>query len=480
MASDICQGARDRRSTRGALARDAARRRSPRRPPSCCATRSLASRRCSARSSKSSPPSSADRTPHDRGVAQSRGARPPDRHAGSRRSLETGHRARAGRESQHGPSRARGARRSGATAEHVALRPRPRARREPRSSIGCKPRIAELMAQFPTSPRSACSRSCAPKASTAATPRSRSRVRAVRPKPQPQPSLTTPDYGPGEMAESDWSPYEITFTDGQAPHRSGALVRAGPQQAEVLRALREQRPPRADGRARARVRALRGLRTSVQVRQPEARRAALGSAISPSTIRASSRSRATTSFDLSRCAAVTPTTSRVPRDRSGKSSARSSTAAPSATSTTCARSSPHWLDDIVDHRRRHKRTALERFADEREHLVALPRHPYDTARVVYRVCGIDGFVAWDGNRYAVPYDHVTDILPVRITQQRALRLRRRPALRRAPRARAARRGPEARPRRIPPARSTQEPYRSRSAPRRLRATWASAPPTSFV
>jgi hypothetical protein len=46
----------------------------------------------------------------------------------------------------------------------------------------------------------------------------------------------------------------------------------------------------------------------------------------------------------------------------------------------------------------------------------LPRHPYDTARVVYRICSIDGFVAWEGNAHAVPYDHVTDILPVRITQ----------------------------------------------------------------
>jgi hypothetical protein len=38
------------------------------------------------------------------------------------------------------------------------------------------------------------------------------------------------------------------------------------------------------------------------------------------------------------------------------------------------------------------------------------RHPYDTARVVYRVCGIDGFVDWEGNRYAVPYDQVTDLV----------------------------------------------------------------------
>jgi hypothetical protein len=77
----------------------------------------------------------------------------------------------------------------------------------------------------------------------------------------------------------------------------------------------------------------------------------------------------------------------------------------------------HWLDTIVDQRRRHGETPLDRFAREQEHLVPLPRHPYDTARVVYRVCTIDGFVAWEGNAYAVPYDHVTDILPVRITER---------------------------------------------------------------
>jgi hypothetical protein len=76
-----------------------------------------------------------------------------------------------------------------------------------------------------------------------------------------------------------------------------------------------------------------------------------------------------------------------------------------------------WIDRIVDPRRRHGRTCLERFAQEQPKLVPLPRHPYDTARVLYRVCSIDGFVDWEGNRYAVPYTHVTDLLPVRITQR---------------------------------------------------------------
>jgi hypothetical protein len=40
-------------------------------------------------------------------------------------------------------------------------------------------------------------------------------LRAVRPPPRPTPSLTTPDYAPGEMSESDWSPYEVRFTTGK-------------------------------------------------------------------------------------------------------------------------------------------------------------------------------------------------------------------------------------------------------------------------
>jgi hypothetical protein len=75
-----------------------------------------------------------------------------------------------------------------------------------------------------------------------------------------------------------------------------------------------------------------------------------------------------------------------------------------------------WLDRIVDPRKRHGTSALDRFRDEAPHLLPLPVHPYDTARVTYRLCSIDGYVEWQGNRYAVPYDHVTDFLPLRVTQ----------------------------------------------------------------
>lgn len=40
-------------------------------------------------------------------------------------------------------------------------------------------------------------------------------VRALRPKPKPKPSLKPPQWGPGKMAESDWSPYELTLVSGR-------------------------------------------------------------------------------------------------------------------------------------------------------------------------------------------------------------------------------------------------------------------------
>jgi transposase len=78
-----------------------------------------------------------------------------------------------------------------------------------------------------------------------------------------------------------------------------------------------------------------------------------------------------------------------------------------------------WMDRTCDVRRndKTKRVAIEEFAKEKPHLLPLPAHPYDTARVLYRVCSVDGYVSVDGNKYAVPYEYVTDILPLRVTER---------------------------------------------------------------
>jgi hypothetical protein len=78
-----------------------------------------------------------------------------------------------------------------------------------------------------------------------------------------------------------------------------------------------------------------------------------------------------------------------------------------------------WLDAIADLRplkRMRRRTRLELFAEEQPLLRPLPGHPYDTARVLYKLCDIEGFITWESNRYSLPYEYVTDILPVRITE----------------------------------------------------------------
>ncbi|MBK9000296.1 MAG: hypothetical protein IPM35_31645 [Myxococcales bacterium] len=61
-----------------------------------------------------------------------------------------------------------------------------------------------------------------------------------------------------------------------------------------------------------------------------------------------------------------------------------------------------WLDRIVDQRRRHGTTALERFALEARTLVPTSSSPLRHARVVYRLCSIDGLRRLAANRYAVP------------------------------------------------------------------------------
>jgi transposase len=240
------------------------------------------------------------------------------------------------------------------------------------------------------------------------------RMRRLRPPPRPAPSLTTPAYGPGEMAESDWSPYEITFADGhkeKVQAFSYVLTFSRRKFIELYR--HADLHALMDGHVKAFARfegcaerctydgqKLVVLRWEGQqpIYNPRFLAFAAHYEFRPRGVRGDPNAKP-----------------RVERgfwevERSffnGRSFVDLEDM-----KTQLAR----WLDTIVDPRRRYGKTPLDRFVDEHSCLVPLPRHPYDTARVVYRICSIDGFVAWEGNAYAVPYEHVTDILPVRITQ----------------------------------------------------------------
>jgi transposase len=240
-------------------------------------------------------------------------------------------------------------------------------------------------------------------------------VRKARPRPKPEPSLTTPTYGPGKMGECDWSPYEVPLLDQSVLKLQAfgyVLVASRRKYYAVfdsndLYALMDghvQTFDRFDGCAAAcKYDSQKPVVSRWEGAQPIYNPRFLAFTthyeFRPEAVKGNPNAkprveRAFWEFETSFL------NGRSFRDREDFNAQL-----------------VHWLDTIVDQRRRHGTTPLERFAQEKPHLVSLPRHPYDTARVVYRICSIDGFVDWEGNRYAVPYDHITDILPVRITQQ---------------------------------------------------------------
>jgi transposase len=240
-------------------------------------------------------------------------------------------------------------------------------------------------------------------------------VRRVRPRKKPAPSLPTPVHGPGKMAESDWSPYLITYTDGQRDKiemfsyvlRFSRRKFYASYSSPDLHAL-------MDGHQRAFARfegcaheciydSQKAVVLRWEGRQPIYNLRFLAFAthyeFRPIGVRGdpNAKPRVERGFWEHERSFLNGRSFRNREDFDLQLA--------------------DWLDRIVDHRPRHGTTALERFAEEQPHLLPLPAHPYDTARVAYRLCSIDGFVDWQSNRYAVPYDHVTDILPVRITQR---------------------------------------------------------------
>src|SRR5271157_381589 len=240
-------------------------------------------------------------------------------------------------------------------------------------------------------------------------------VRRLRPKPKPQPSLATPVYASGQMAECDWSPYDIDFTDGSRCKLQAfgyTLVHSRRKHFAIflkcdLHALMDghlQAFDRFEGCAKE---------CKYDSQKPVVLRwEGMQPIFNPRFI-------AFATYYGFKTHALRGNPNGKPRvERSFWELVRSFFNGRSFCSPDDLREQiTHWLDTIVDHRRRYGSTALERFALEQPELRPLPTHPYDTARVIHRICSIDGFVDWEGNRYAVPYDYVTDILPIRITQR---------------------------------------------------------------
>lgn len=306
----------------------------------------------------------------------------------------------------------------GRAAEHSALpAPRPRAPGPPQPADAYLDQIAALLAKYPDITAQRIFEEVRDAGYTGGHTAIKLRVRKLRPRPAPRPSLETPRTGPGEMAECDWSPYQVVL-------ESGARIEVQAF-SYVLRFscrkyydLHERNDLHAlmDGHVAA---FTRFGGAAAECKYDNQKPAILGweggqPIYNPRFVAFASH------YEFRPVACRPRAPNDKPRvERSFWELERSFL---------CGRSFRDfadlhlqlgiWLDRICDQRRhdKTKRTALEAFAEERPHLRPLPAHPYDTARVVYRVATIDGFVSFDGNRYAVPYDHVTDILPVRVTR----------------------------------------------------------------
>jgi hypothetical protein len=78
-----------------------------------------------------------------------------------------------------------------------------------------------------------------------------------------------------------------------------------------------------------------------------------------------------------------------------------------------------WLKERSDkhpHDTTH-RPPLELFMEqEKGALQPLPLHDYDSSEVALGVCSIDGYLAFETNRYSVPFEFVADILTLKATE----------------------------------------------------------------
>jgi transposase len=242
-------------------------------------------------------------------------------------------------------------------------------------------------------------------------------VRKVRPPTKPEPSRTTPSYGPGEMGESDWSPFTIKLTTGAKLDIQAFSYVLTYSPRKYFAAFTSND-----------LHALMDGHTGAFARFGGAAHRCTYDSQKPVVLRWEGAQPIYNPRFLAFCAHYEFRPRAVRGDPNAKARVersfwemvRSFFNARSFRDLDDVRVQlADWIARVVDQRPRRieGRTSLERFADEKDKLVPLPRHPYDTARVAYRLCSIDGFVDWQGNRYAIPYDNVTDILPVRITQR---------------------------------------------------------------
>jgi transposase len=243
-------------------------------------------------------------------------------------------------------------------------------------------------------------------------------VRRIRPQPTPTPSFQTPPREPGDLAECDWATRTISFTHAPPEELQvfGYALRYSTRkyysfhEGKDIHALMDGHRhafDRFEGAAR---------RVKYDVQKPAVLRWEGSQPIyNPRFVDFA------TYYEMVPVACHPRSPNEKPRvERSFWELDRSFLNGRSFRDRAdLERQRTEWLDTIADLRplkRMKRRTRLELFAEEKPLLRPLPRHPYDTARVLYKLCDLEGFIAYEGNWYSLPYEYVTQILPVRVTE----------------------------------------------------------------
>jgi transposase len=81
-----------------------------------------------------------------------------------------------------------------------------------------------------------------------------------------------------------------------------------------------------------------------------------------------------------------------------------------------------WLENVADARvlRDFKETPRQRHVRELPDLLPLPACDFDTALVIYRHVDVEGYISHRSNFYSVPWSHIGQVLPVRITESEVI------------------------------------------------------------
>lgn len=303
------------------------------------------------------------------------------------------------------------------TAEHSAL-VQPPNRSRPSKLDPFRPKVMELFEQYADITAQRVFEILRDKGYSGGETIVKDLVRRLRPKPAPKPSLETAPREPGDMAECDWSPYPVSFTHAP-PMTLQAFGYTLRYSTRKFYSFHEGNGlhPLMDGHVHAFERfGAAARRCKYDCQKPVVLRwegaqpiynlrfidFATYYELSPVACRPvhpNDKPRVERSFYELTLSFFRGRTFRDLEDLKAQL--------------------VQWMDTIADVRpikRMRRRTRLELFAEELPLMRSLPRRPYDTALVLYKLCDIEGFVAWEGNWYSLPYEYVTDILPVRVTE----------------------------------------------------------------